>query len=147
MCTVLTIHVITRSLAPREFRPKLSFLYCGFEIGGVDRWWNLPQAVSIIVFLSWFWVSPKIPDTKGEFFPSFTYICIWIINRDGPRVSSTRVKPGFSTKLETRVIKIKTRVPEKFQILLFFTIFSYILSYLSFLLIAFLFSPTFFSYF
>ena len=73
---------------------------------------------------------------------------LWLdLTRDGPRVSSTRVKPGFSTKLETRVIKIKTRVPEKFQILLFFTIFSYILSYLSFLLIVFLFSPTFFSYF
>ena len=97
--------------------------------------------------ISFMILGPKIPDTKGEFFPSFTYICIWIINRDGPRVSSTRVKPGFSTKLETRVIKIKTRVPEKFQILLFFTIFSYILSYLSFLLIVFLFSPTFFSYF
>ena len=74
-------------------------------------------------------------------------ILLLLHNRDEPRVSSTRVKPGFSTKLETRVIKIKTRVPEKFQILLFFTIFSYILSYLSFLLIVFLFSPTFFSYF
>ena len=95
-----------------------------------------------------------------EFFhlPSTTFHCvhqqrelnppnILLFIRDEPRVSSTRVKPGFSTKLETRVIKIKTRVPEKFQILLFFTIFSYILSYLSFLLIVFLFSPTFFSYF
>ena len=80
----------------------------------------------------------------------FAYFCLNTYihcTRDEPRVSSTRVKPGFSTKLETRVIKIKTRVPEKFQILLFFTIFSYILSYLSFLLIVFLFSPTFFSYF
>ena len=31
--------------------------------------------LSIIVFLSWI-LGSKIPDTKGEFFPSFTCICI-----------------------------------------------------------------------